>query len=79
MNSELVYIPGWGDAVVNAVRWLRDHKNIPEYQTVDEEFAAYFGCKVVAEMMDPPYDNYPARVYAVFTKQDAVAFLLRWA
>lgn len=78
MNLKLVYIPGWEGAVVNAVRWLRDHKNIPEYQTVDEEFAEYFGCKIVSEMMDPPYDNIVGRVYAVFTERDAVAFLLRW-
>ena len=79
MNPELVYLPGWEGAVLNASEWLREHLDLPYWKFMDEPFAEYFGCEIYREMMDPPFEQYPARVYAVFTEQAAVEFLLRWS
>jgi hypothetical protein len=79
MNSELVYIPGWGQPVINAVEWLRKYKNITDYETIEEQFTEYFNCEIYREMMDPPFERIPARVYAVFTERNAVEFLLKWS
>lgn len=78
MNPELVYLPGWEDPVFSACEWLREQLGIPYWESMEEPFAKYFGCEIYREMMDPPYERYPSRVYAVFTERDAVEFLLRW-
>ena len=72
-----VCLPADQGAVLNAAQWLRQHLDIPEYETMEKHFAEYFGCKVVRE---PPHDLVYGRIFAVFEhEQDATMFILRWS
>lgn len=65
-----VKIPGWEKPAINAARWLRQHRNIPEYEVLEDAFAEYFNCRIIRE---------PLEVYAEFDEADATMFLLRWS
>ena len=72
-----VCLPADQGPVLNAAQWLRQHLNIPDYETMESQFEEYFNCKVVRE---PPHDLVYGRVYAVFdSEQYANWFILRWA
>lgn len=71
-----VRLPGWEKPVLNAVQWLRQQENIPDYESVEQRFCEYFGCEVEHEPTDSIHIT---RVYAVFTEKEATAFLLRWS
>ena len=63
--------------VYNAAQWLRQHLDIPDYETMESQFEEYFNCKVVRE---PPHDLVYGRVYAVFdSEQDAAWFIMKWS
>lgn len=75
--SRLVCLPANTGPVLNAAQWLRQHLNIPEYETMESQFEEYFNCKVVRE---PPHDLVYGRVYAVFEHgEDVTMFILRWS
>jgi hypothetical protein len=74
-----VLLPSWEGSVLNAAMWLRKHYNIPEYEVIEDKFCEYFGCEIYTIMMDPPYEKYPGKSYAVFDEKDATLFVLRWS
>ena len=75
--SRLVCLPADQGAVMNAAVWLRQHLNIPAYETMESHFEEYFKCRVVRE---PPHDLVYGQIFAVFDcEQDATMFILRWA
>jgi hypothetical protein len=78
MGSKKVKIPGWEKPAVNAARWLRQHKNIPEYEVLEDAFAEYFNCRIIREPLDG-WDYACVEVYAEFDEDEATMFLLRWA
>ena len=77
MMNRLVCLPADQGPVLNAAVWLREHLDIPAYETMESQFEEYFRCRVVRE---PPHDLVYGRVYAVFdSEQDTNWFILRWA
>ena len=73
-----VRLPGWSEPVIRAAEWLRDHHGIPDYESIDQEFAEYFRCRVVKGLPGwPEHTNSP--VYAEFDEAEAAMFLLRWS
>lgn len=74
-----VRLPGWEGPVLNAALWLRDHYSIPEYEVIEDRFCQYFGCEIEITMMDPPYQEFPSKTYAVFDEKDALLFMLKWS
>jgi hypothetical protein len=75
--NRLVCLPAdWGP-VQKAAVWLREHLDIPDYETIESQFEEYFNCKVIR---DPPHDVVYGKIYAVFEcEQDANWFILRWS
>ena len=72
-----VCLPAYRGTVLNAAQWLRQHLDIPDYETMESQFEEYFNCKVVRE---PPHDLVYGRVYAVFdSEQDAAWFIMKWS
>ena len=77
MMTRLVCLPAHKGPVLNAAQWLRQHLDIPDYETVESQFEEYFRCRVVRE---PPHDLVYGRIFAVFEhEQDATMFILRWS
>ena len=75
--NRLVCLPADRGPVLNAAVWLRQHLDIPDYETMEDAFGKYFKCKVIRE---PSHDLVHGRVYAVFdSEQDASWFILRWS
>ena len=75
--NRLVCLPADQGPVLNAAQWLRQHLDIPDYETMESQFEEYFNCKVVRE---PPHDLVYGRVYAVFdSEQDAAWFIMKWS
>ena len=75
--DRLVCLPAHKGPVLNAAQWLRQHLDIPDYETVESQFEEYFRCRVVRE---PPHDLVYGRIFAVFDcEQDATMFVLRWS
>ena len=71
-----VCLPADQGAVLNAAQWLRQHLDIPDYETMDSQFEEYFNCKVVRI---PPHDLVYGQIFAVFdSEKDAMLFILRW-
>ena len=72
-----VCLPADQGPVLNAAQWLRQHLDIPDYETMDPQFEEYFNCKVVRE---PPHDLVHGKIYAVFdSEQDAAWFIMKWS
>ncbi len=77
MKDKLVCLPADRGPVLNAAVWLREHLDIPDYETMESQYEEYFNCKVVRE---PPHDLVYGRVYAVFdSEQDAAWFIMKWS
>ena len=77
MKDKLVCLLADQGPVLNAAVWLREHLDIPDYETMESQFEEYFNCKVVRE---PPHDLVYGRVYAVFdSEQDAAWFIMKWS
>ena len=77
MMTRLVCLPAHKGPVLNAAQWLRQHLDIPDYETMESQFEEYFNCKVVRI---PPHDLVYGRIFAVFDcEQDATMFVLRWS
>lgn len=76
-----VRLPGWSGPVLKAAIWLRKHKNIPDYESVEQAFAEYFNCNIIRiREADPDYlSKGIAYVYAEFDARDATMFILRWS
>lgn len=75
--DRLVCLPAYKGPVLNAAQWLRQHLNIPEYETMERQFEEYFRCRVVRE---PPHDLVYGKIFAVFDcEKDANWFILRWS
>lgn len=75
--NRLVCLPADQGAVLNAAVWLREHLDIPAYETMESHFEKYFKCKVVRE---PPHDLVYGKIFAVFEhEEDATMFILRWS
>ena len=75
--NRLVCLPADQVPVQNAAQWLRQHLNIPDYETMEPQFEEYFNCKVVR---DPPHDLVYGKIYAVFdSEQDAAWFIMKWS
>ena len=70
-----VRLPGWSQPVLNAVQWLREQENIPEWEDIEPRFCEYFDCEIekVGTL------GRSERVYAVFDEPAAAVFLLRWS
>lgn len=75
MNT--VRLPGWSNPVHRAADWLRDHHNIPDYQSLEKEFAEYFNCRIIRNDEWNQVDN--RAVFVEFDEAGAAMFLLRWA
>jgi len=77
MMTRLVCLPAHKGPVLNAAIWLRQHLDIPEYETMERQFEEYFRCRVVRE---PPHDLVYGKIFAVFDcDRDANWFILRWS
>lgn len=75
--DKLVCLSADRGPVYNAATWLREHLDIPDYETMESQFEEYFNCKVVRE---PPHDLVHGRIYAVFdSEQDTSWFILKWS
>jgi len=74
-----VLLPGWEGPVLNAARWLRDYYGIPEYEIIEDRFCQHFECEIETILMDPPYQDFPSKTYAVFNEKDAALFILKWS
>lgn len=75
--TKVICLPADHGPVLNAAQWLRQHLNIPAYETIETQFEEYFRCRVVRE---PPHDFVYGRIYAVFEQeQDANWFILKWS
>lgn len=75
--DRLVCLSAHEGPVMNAAVWLRQHLDIPEYETMEKHFEEYFGCRVVRE---PPHDLVYGKIFAVFDcEKDANWFILRWS
>lgn len=72
-----VRLPAWEGPVLNATIWLREHLDMPEYETLEPAFAAYFNCQIVTE--DDPVHRHIFKVYAEFDEPVATWFVLRWS
>ena len=73
-----VRLSGWEEPVISAARWLREHKNIPEYEIIEDAFAEYFNCSII-RVYDPEYTDSIYQVYAEFDEEEAALFILRWS
>lgn len=71
-----VRLPAWNGPVLKAAIWLRRHMNIPHYQSIDREFAEYFGCRMIKDC-DGDYRR--PTIYAEFDEAGATLFALRWS
>jgi len=75
--DKLVCLPVDRGPVLKAATWLRQHLDIPDYETMESEFEEYFRCRVVRE---PAHDFVYGRIYAVFdSEQDASWFIMKWS
>ena len=75
--NKLVCLPADRGPVLNAAQWLRQHLDIPDYETMEPQFEEYFNCKVVRI---PPHDLVYGQIFAVFdSEQDASWFILKWS
>lgn len=72
-----VRLPGWEGPVLNAAVWLREHLDMPKYETLEPVFAEYFNCAVIRDY-DPNNHNI-YKVYAEFDEKAATLFILRWS
>ena len=63
--------------MLNAAVWLREHLDMPKYETLEPVFAEYFNCQIVRE--DDPHQRHIFKVYAEFDESEATWFLLRWS
>ena len=70
-------LPGDHTALENAARWLREHLNVPENETIFEQFEENFNCRIdVSDRKD--YWMQPN--FVVFeNSQGLTAFLLKWS
>ena len=71
-----VRLPGWEGPVLNAAVWLREHLDMPKYETLEPAFAEYFNCQIVRE--DDPVHQHIFKVYAEFDESAATLFILQW-
>lgn len=65
-----VKIPGWSTPAINAARWLRQQRNIPEYEIIEDVFSEYFNCRIIVDS--------DGKTYAEFDEKEALLFMLRW-
>lgn len=72
-----VRLPGWSDPVIRAAEWLRAHHSIPDYESLEREFACYFRCRVVTNDGWNRVDH--CAVFVEFDEAEAAMFLLRWS
>lgn len=72
-----VRLPGWSDPAIRAADWLRDHLDIPNYESLESEFAEYFHCRVVKNDEWNCVDD--CAVFLEFDEAEAAMFLLRWS
>jgi hypothetical protein len=73
-----VRLPAQSQPVLRATVWLREHLARPDYESIDDDFAEYFGCRVVREPLGG-WDSTCLDVYAEFDEPAATMFLLRWS
>lgn len=71
-----VRLPGWEGPVLNAAVWLRQHLDMPKYETLEPAFSKYFNCVVIQEF-DPDNRNI-FKVYVEFDEPAATLFILQW-
>ena len=77
-TASTVRLPGWSDSVIRAAEWLRKHQNIPDYETLEREFAEYFRCRVVTNDGWNRVDH--CAVFVEFDSESAVTmFVLKWS
>jgi hypothetical protein len=71
-----VRLPAQSQPVLRATVWLRAHLARPDYESIDDDFAEYFGCRVTRGLSERPHTN---MTYVEFDKAAAIMFLLRWS
>ncbi len=71
-----VRLPAQSQPVLRATIWLREHLARPDYESIDDDFAEYFGCRVVRGLSERPHTN---MTYVDFDAKAATMFLLRWS
>lgn len=71
-----VRLPAQSQPVLRATVWLREHLARPDYESIDDDFAEYFGCRVVQGLPERSHTN---MTYVEFNEAAATMFLLRWS
>jgi hypothetical protein len=71
-----VRLPAQSQPVLRATVWLREHLARPDYESIDDDFAEYFGCRVVRGLPGSP--EHTNTTYVDFDAKAATMFLLRW-
>jgi hypothetical protein len=72
-----VRLPAQSQPVLRATIWLREHLARPDYESIDDDFAEYFGCRVVRGL--PDSRDHTRITYVDFDAKAATLFLLRWS
>jgi hypothetical protein len=78
-TASTVRLPAQSQPVLRAAIWLREHLARPDYESIDDDFAEYFGCRVVREPLGG-WDYACLDVYAEFDNESAATmFVLKWS
>jgi hypothetical protein len=72
-----VRLPAQSQPVLRATVWLREHLARPDYESIDDDFAEYFRCRVVRGLSGSP--EHTNTTYVEFDPKTVTLFLLKWS